>query len=76
MELTPKQGEGTTIALKPYSTQELADLYGISVHTFKKWIAPFKESLGKKIGWYWSIPQVKIIFQKLDLPSVIVIPNN
>lgn len=76
MELTPKQGAGNTIALKPYTTNELARLYGVSVYTFYKWIEPFKAALGEKRGWYWTIPQVRLIFQKLDVPTVFIVPEN
>lgn len=60
-----------TIELKPYSQKELAKLYGVCSKTFKKWIKPFEEEIGKQSGRYYTIPQVKIIFQKLSLPSVI-----
>lgn len=76
MELTPKQGAGNSIALKPYTTNELARLYGVSVYTFYKWIEPIKNELGKKKGWYWTIPQVRLIFKILDVPTVITLPEN
>lgn len=76
MDLTPNKGAGNSIALKPYTTNELAKLYGISVYTFYKWIEPFKTELGKKLGWYWTIPQVRLIFQKLDVPAPYFNPEN
>lgn len=61
----------TGIALKPYSTTELAKIYSVSNKTFLRWIKPFSEAIGPKNGRYFSIPQVRIIFEKLELPSII-----
>jgi len=57
--------------LKPYTISELSRIYGVDHRTFTKWISPFADEIGKRIGWYYSIPQVKLIFQKLLLPSII-----
>lgn len=61
----------TTIAIKPYSLTELAAIYGVTVRTIKKWIAPFEKETGEKIGRYYNALQVKIIFDKLGLPEVV-----
>ena len=60
----------TTIAIKPYSLTELAAIYGVTVRTIKKWIAPFENETGEKIGRYYNALQVKIIFDKLGLPEM------
>lgn len=57
-----------TIFVKPYSVKELTALYGVSLKTFRKWIEPFKDELGDKHGAFFTIRQVKIIFDKLDVP--------
>ena len=62
-----------TIQLKPYSLVELAKLYTVCDRTMKKWIRPFEQEVGEKNGRYYSISQVKIIFDKLGLPSEIEI---
>jgi hypothetical protein len=59
------------ILLKPYSLKELAEIYEIDWRTFKKWLIPFEEEIGKKEGRYYKIPQVRVIFRKLELPSPI-----
>ncbi len=59
------------IILKAYSLKELAEIYGVDWRTFKKWLEPFEQEIGKKQGRYYKIPQVKIIFEKLSLPSLI-----
>lgn len=66
------QGEKRKIQLRPYKLAELSGIYGVSKPTLRKWIAELKE-LGKRIGHFYSIPQVKIIFENLLLPSFIVI---
>ena len=61
------------IQLKPYSLVDLAKLYTVCDRTMKKWIKPFEHEVGEKNGRYYSISQVKIIFDKLGLPSEIEI---
>ena len=59
------------IVLKPYTLNELAKLYGVNFRTLKVWLEPFLSEIGEKKGRYYQIPQVRIIFKKLDLPSKI-----
>jgi hypothetical protein len=54
---------------QPYTTDELAMLYGITAKTFLKWLKPFQDEIGEKIGWYFNIRQVNIIFEKLGRPE-------
>ena len=55
------------IHIKPYPFKELAILYGVDSRTFKTWLVPFNKQLGEKIGRYYMIAQVKVIFEKLDM---------
>jgi len=57
------------ITLDRYSIKELAALYNINHRTMKKWIRPFKDDIGEKIGRYYNANQVKTIFEKLGLPG-------
>jgi hypothetical protein len=57
--------------LKPYSLKELSVMYGVSKNTFKKWMDPFSHKLGQRQGYYYSIEQVKMIFNKLGVPGLI-----
>lgn len=57
------------VPTQPYTTDELAMLYGITSKTFLKWIEPFKNEIGQKIGWYFNVRQVNIIFEKLGRPE-------
>ena len=58
------------IYVKPYSPLQLAVLYGINKKTFIKWIKPFQGELGERSGHYFNVRQVKIIFEKLDVPHL------
>lgn len=61
------------IALKAYSMTELAKIYKVDWRTFKKWLLPFSNEIGAKQGRFYTIPQVKVIFEKLSLPGEIAV---
>jgi transposase-like protein len=61
-----------TIALKPYSVTELAKIYGVCNRTFKKWVDDIPE-VGQRTGRYYSIPQVKLIFENMKIPTNITV---
>jgi hypothetical protein len=63
--------EMTITALKPYSIKELADIYGVCDKTFKKWLKPFETIVGAKQGRYFTVAQVRIIFEKLGVPGIV-----
>ncbi|MBQ5688785.1 MAG: hypothetical protein IIV21_02380 [Bacteroidales bacterium] len=46
--------------------KELADRWGVSCKTVKKWLKPFEAEIGPKIGNVYSPHQVKIILSKLE----------
>ena len=54
--------------IRPYSTKELAGIYNVCDKTMKKWINPFINEVGEKNGGYYSVVQVKVIFDKLGVP--------
>lgn len=58
------------IAVKPYSPQELASIYGVSTKTVKRWLSPFYHDIGERRGRYYTIAQVQVIFEKLGLPGI------
>lgn len=59
------------ISVRPYMLKELAHLYGVSGRTVKNWIRPFKSEVGIKTGRYYSIRQVRTIFDNLGVPYVL-----
>jgi hypothetical protein len=59
------------LLLKPYSLMELSRIYGVDFRTFKKWIIPFQDNIGNRNGRYYTIAQVRKIFDFLGTPGVI-----
>lgn len=57
-----------TDLIKPYSIKELAALYGVSTKTLRTWLRPHKEAIGERVSRYYTILQVRIIFEKLGMP--------
>ena len=55
-------------ALKPYTKKELADLYEMKHRAFFPIFKPYEETIGKKIGRYYSTKQVELVFNCLGLP--------
>ena len=72
-----EEKDDNQIAIKPYTQKELASIYGLSAKTFRKWIRALDAELGKRIGYYYNIEQVKIVFSRLQLPtSVTIVKEN
>ncbi len=63
------------IDIKPYTLKELAAIYGLHRETMRNWLRPFKDEIGKRNGYYFQIHQVRIIFQKLMLPSYVQVKD-
>jgi hypothetical protein len=59
----------TIIEIKPYTHKELSGIYGVSKPTFTKWLLPFQDQIGERQGHFYTISQVKVIFDKLGLPG-------
>lgn len=57
------------IEAKHYSTKELARFYGVCDKTLLKWMKPFLTDIGPKQGRFYTVAQVKIIFEKLGTPG-------
>lgn len=57
------------IEAKPCSTKQLAKLYCIDERTFNKWIEPHSHEIGEKVGNFYNIVQVEIIFKRLGIPE-------
>lgn len=59
------------LEVKPYTKKELAAIYGISPRSFSTWIKPFNIIIGVKVGKYYNIHQVRLVFEKLGLPGTV-----
>ena len=56
------------IFVKPYSVKELCNLYEVKAKIFNKWLDPFRNELGDRTGWYFTVNQVELIFSRLGVP--------
>lgn len=57
--------------LKPYTAKQLADMYEVSLNTFKKWVKKHDAAIGPKEGHFYNIFQVEVIISKLGFPRLI-----
>jgi len=55
--------------IRAYSLKQIASLYCVSKQTFKIWLKPFEKEIGKRIGHFYSVKQIKIILDKLGTPD-------
>ena len=55
--------------IRPYTPSELARIYGVSKKTMNRWLKPHRAAIQERDGLYYTALQVKIIFEKLGLPS-------
>ena len=55
--------------VKAYTISELAALYGISTKTIKTWLKPHVTAIGPRLGRYYTVLQIRIIFEKIGMPE-------
>jgi uncharacterized Fe-S cluster-containing radical SAM superfamily protein len=56
------------VAIKPYTNKELAQMFNMSTRTFNRNIKAIRGQLGKRMGHFWSIPQIEIILEHMGSP--------
>lgn len=56
------------IRVRPYMPNELASIYSISHPTMTNWLKSIKEKTGVRLGQYYSVRQVEIIFEHFGVP--------
>jgi hypothetical protein len=64
---------GISFPLKAYTVKQLSEIYGVSTKTFRRWLAPFSEDIGQKLGYFYNVTQVKLIVQHLGVPGEITV---
>lgn len=67
------QNTNTAVEIKPYMISELSKFYQVSDKTFRNWLKALEDKLGKRLGRYYSIKQVEIIFRELGIPKTVVL---
>lgn len=70
-QVTDTNGD-VAFTITPLSVKQIARLYGVSLKTLYKWLAPFSAEIGEKNGRFYTNAQVKIIIQKLGIPAEII----
>lgn len=58
------------VPVKCYTHQDLMYHYGVAWSTLQKWIKPFEKQIGPKVGHFYTIKQIRIIFENLGHPEV------
>ena len=58
-----------TLEIRPQTKQDLANAYGVSSRTLNKWLSPFMQSIGKRMGHTYTPKQVKTIYELLGPPA-------
>ena len=58
-----------SMPIRAYTLKQIASLYCVSKQTFKLWLKPFEKEIGKRIGHFYSVKQIKIILEKLGTPD-------
>lgn len=67
--MSSQQKKENAIPIRAYTLKQIASLYCVSNQTFKIWLKPFEKEIGKRIGHFYSVKQIKIILEKLGTPD-------
>jgi fibrillarin-like rRNA methylase len=62
--------------VQPANTKTLAALYEVDPKVFRNWLKPFLKDIGERIGFYFTVKQVEVIFDKIGLPPKVRIIFN
>jgi hypothetical protein len=54
---------------------ELCALYNVCKKTFRKWISPFAEDIGQRMGRFYTVAQVRTIVARIGQPEEWVIED-
>lgn len=52
----------------PMSLSELANVYGVSVKVMRNWLKPHGDTIGVRVGMFYTPKQVSKIFECLGEP--------
>jgi hypothetical protein len=72
-----KQTPETGIPIRPYCGKDLMVLYDYnSPKTLKVQLDAIADKLGPRIGRYWNVKQVAIIFKEIGPPNTTLKPDD
>lgn len=55
--------------IRPCSHKELAVMYQMDKRTISRWLKPHQDIIGNRIGRYYTVRQVALIFEILGYPN-------
>ena len=58
-----------SITARPCNISHLAMVYGVDRRTFNKWTKPFKENIGERTTYFFTLSQVETIFTCIGSPN-------
>lgn len=64
------------IVIRAYTLSQLARYYSVDRKTFRKWLKPFHHLIGERVGNYYNVKQVQIIFECIEPPFKIKMPED
>ena len=67
-ETNQEKATKSKTGLRPSTKKDLADLYEMKHRAFYSLFKPHEETIGAKLGRYYSTRQVEIVFKCLGLP--------
>ena len=62
-------GNNVQKEMKPLNYKQLAAIYEVSHKTLKSWLEPVMEEVGEMRGRFFTLKQVRIIYDKLGAPK-------
>jgi hypothetical protein len=57
------------IKIQPYTLKQLARFYRVSKPTMLKWMKPYEQEIGPRVGYMYTAHQVEIILNIFLLPD-------
>lgn len=67
--MSATNSNNTDPLIKAYTSKELATLYGVSIKTLRRWLQPHLAFIGEKTSIYYTMKQVRIIFERIGEPG-------
>lgn len=55
--------------IRPCSHKELANMYQMDKRTITRWLKPHQHLIGNRIGRYYTVKQMTLIFDILGYPN-------
>lgn len=67
--MSNSQDDSKLAPIETYNKKELANLYGVSLHTLNLWLNAIRSELGEPIGTIYNLRQVRFIFEIYGHPE-------